>query len=71
MRFLIIAAVSISALAAAPNAFALNPHHRPHLPVVTSSQGGRNPATEPDGYEPCPASVVFRTEHHTCLGMPN
>jgi hypothetical protein len=79
MRFLIIAAVSVSALALVPGAFAQTAQQSssppvPKPPPATTQEGtaAQHPEwfTEPNTYKPCPCSVVFSNGQHACLGLP-
>jgi hypothetical protein len=74
MRSLIIAVVSVSALAFASGAFAQTAQ-QPPKPSTAGSQDdiARQHSqwfTEPNTYKPCPASVVLADGRHVCLGCP-
>jgi hypothetical protein len=76
MRFLIVAAASVSALAFASGATAQQaptPSIPPSAPATSQDDTARQHSqwfTEPNTYKPCPASVVLADGRHICLGCP-
>jgi len=71
MRFMIIAAVLISALPLAVGAFAQTAQ-RPAAPKVDETQDAQKKAEylESIPYKPCPANVRFPNGQQVCLGLP-
>jgi hypothetical protein len=74
MRFLIIAAVLVSAPGLASSAFAETAQAPPPSPATTHQDVTvEHPdwfTEEQIPYKPCPASVVFLNGLHACLGLP-
>jgi hypothetical protein len=73
MRFVIIVAISVSALAFASSAFAETAPRSTPAPAPAADVTREHPecfTEEAIPYKPCPASVVFTGQRHACLGLP-
>jgi hypothetical protein len=80
MRLIMIAAVSLLALAPGALAETAEPEPAPARPTAAQTTGltqndiaGQHPdwfTEEGIPYRPCPCSVVFPDGRHACLGLP-
>jgi hypothetical protein len=74
MRFVIIVATSVFALASAGSVFAETAQLSSTSPATTHQDVTQEHSEwfteEGIPYKPCPASVVFPGKRHACLGLP-